>query len=142
MNGEDEVIHENSSMLMGMNILGMGVVATQHVNNKYGGSDEDDYDEEDDDYEGLQIGPMIGETPPINEGGGTSSGVLNTHGNASYNRGTQNNTMAVHEVVLPVLNNNNVRYQGGMQQDDDESNVNSEDEDPEEEEQQEMQQHH
>jgi hypothetical protein len=28
MNGEDEVIHENSSMLMGMNILGMGVVAT------------------------------------------------------------------------------------------------------------------
>jgi len=33
-NGEDEVIHENSSMLMGMNILGMGMVATQ-VRSKY-----------------------------------------------------------------------------------------------------------
>jgi len=80
---------EDSSMLMaGMGILGMGVVATQHIREEYDedeeyeDEDDDEEDEEEEGYEGLQIG-MIDETPPVNEGGGpsTSTGVLNTHGN-------------------------------------------------------------
>lgn len=93
-------MNENSSMLLGM----MGVVATQHIREEY---DEDtDYDEEDEDesqedngFGGLQI---VGETPPVNEGGGPSSGALNTHGNGGYHTSTTGNNrgMAVGEVVL------------------------------------------
>jgi len=79
---------------------------------------------------------MIGETPPIVEGGGPSSGALNTHGNYPHNRSTQHNTQARVPVTEVVLSNNGVsRFQPAYNQEDDESNINSDaDEDEEAEE--------
>lgn len=70
-------LNENSSILLGMGMLGMGVVATQHIREEYD-EDDDDYDEEEDEeeYDDLHI---VAEP----EGGGPSSGALNTHGDTA-----------------------------------------------------------
>jgi hypothetical protein len=80
-------------MLMGIGMLGMGVVATQHIREEYD-EDDDGYDEEEDEeeYDDLDI---VAEP----EGGGPSSGALNTHGD---NAGRSQ--MAVGEVVLNNIN--------------------------------------
>jgi hypothetical protein len=105
--GEEELPQkENSSMLMGM-----GVVATQHIREEY----DEEYDDEED-YSGLHL---VAEP----EGGGASSGAMNTHGNQTNNQGGRNQ-MAVGEVVL---NNGVSRFNQDDQ--DDESNINSDEQD-------------
>ena len=83
-------------MLMGMGMLGMGVVATQHIREEYD-EDDDGYgeeEEEEEDYGDLHI---VAEP----EGGGPSSGALNTHGNVGGNNDVATRSqMAVGEVVL------------------------------------------
>ena len=91
-------------------------------------SQEDEYDSQEEESQYENFGPIIGETPPIVEGGGPSSAVLNTHSNV---RSTQQNTMAVTEVVLD--NNGISRFHPNQ---DDESNINTDDSEEEEEEQQ------
>lgn len=63
-------------MLMGMGLLQMGVVATQHIREEY---DEEDDDEENDDdeeeeygNEQLDLDAEEESTHPVNEGGGPS----------------------------------------------------------------------
>ena len=68
--------HENNSSML---LMGMGVVATQNVRDDM---HEDEYDSQEDESQYENFGPIIGETPPIVEGGGPSSAVLNTHSNA------------------------------------------------------------
>ena len=126
-------------MLLGMGLLGMGVVSTQHIREEY--YEDDDYEDEDDEegaYQGIPIG-MIGDIPPVVEGGGPSTGVVNTHGNGQYS-GTQNtgsrqtmvgeqqHQMAVGEVVIgPGMNH---RYHAPAANEvDDESNINSDEQD-------------
>lgn len=127
-NAEDEAINDNSSMLMGMGMLQMGVVATQHIREEYDEEDDSPGDAAAEEYVGIHL---VGETPPVVEGGAAST---SGHGNGGYQstqntgvRNTINHTMAVGEVVLS--SHGVSRFHGAAADDDDESNVNSDEQD-------------
>lgn len=61
-NAEEETIHENSSMLMGMGILQTGVVENQHIREEYGENDDSQDEEESGEHPEMNL---VGETPPI-----------------------------------------------------------------------------
>lgn len=52
-NAEEETVHENSSMLLGMGILQTGIVETEHIREEF---DENDDSQDDDESVGDQNG--------------------------------------------------------------------------------------